>query len=113
MRDSGSEVTIYSRAVKTAMPNTDFNQEIDNLLNKTRVQHTLVQPSNQGPRKISSSSEELMDTSDEIEFSSDNNLNAFKNIVETKTPAEPQDVQNNPVRQLVQNSSGKWWNRIK
>ena len=88
VRDSGSDVTIYSRAVKTVVPNPDFDQEIDNLLNKARAQHTSVQPNKQDPRKISSSSEELMDTSDETEFSSDSNFNEFRNIVETKNSAE-------------------------
>ena len=70
------------------MPNPDFDQEIDNLLNKARAQHTSVQPNKKDPRKISSSSEELMDTSDETEFSSDSNFNEFRNIVEIKNSAE-------------------------
>ena len=53
---SGSEMTIYKRAVQQLDPNMD--KQIEELLNKSR------QEANFGGRKISSSSEE-MDTSDE------------------------------------------------
>ena len=72
-RESGSEVTIYSRAVKPAQGDINLlGGQIDKLLNDVR--HNTV--SGEGSRKLSSSSDEMMDTSDETERSVEINNNS-------------------------------------
>ena len=71
--ESGSEVTIYSRAVRAA-PNVEINKtntEIDSFLKESRICNT----PKISDRNISTSSEEYMDTSEKTELSPyDNNI---------------------------------------
>ena len=80
---SGLEVTIYKRAVKTLEPN--LSAQLDELLNKSRSKAPQ-------PRKVSYSSDENMDLSDEtVDNFMPNSIN-FNNLAGA---AEVQSVQTN------------------
>ena len=67
-----SKVTIYKRAVQQLAP--EIGEQIDQFIAATRTA-TEVDCNKTDSRKVSSSSEELMDTSDEIEV---NNLSGMR-----------------------------------
>ena len=69
---SSSEVTIYRQAVQQVT--LEIESQIDQFINEAR--QTSQQHKDQ-PRKISSSSDELMDTSDEMDLMPGANTNLF------------------------------------
>ena len=81
---SSSEVTIYRRAVQQVAPKIE--SRIDQFINEARQ---MSEQQKDQQRKILSSSDELMDTSDEIELITGANTNLFPFAVNQSEP-EPQ-----------------------
>ena len=81
-----SEVTIYRKAVRQLNPELD--DKIDNLLNKSRLQ--IREAEN---KRMSDSSEENMDTSDETIDVGNNNLKYLNSIAEVAVPGTSRDLQ--------------------
>ena len=91
-RDSGSEVTVYSRAVKS-VGTQEFGTDSVNNINDRLNQFLLnVREETADSRKISSSSEELMDTSDESAGMPTNNLNESVSVPHRRDAAPTNDV---------------------
>ena len=89
---STSEVTIYKRAVRQLAP--ELEEQIDQFIADTRKSDVGIPPPANQTRKVSSSSEELMDTSDEIEINNGQGLNfslisAAAKVQEKERLAEP------------------------